>query len=123
MSLRHFRCYYLLAVDLYSRLLEVAKLTDITTLNKVKFLESICVRFGYPEILVSDNAKSFKNFSFQDYCEQHGIRHIFTPPYYPQLNGQVKRFVDTFKRTLYKCIKEKKKSSNCKCFKIVQNYC
>lgn len=39
---------------------------------------------------------------FSAFCQQNGIRHIRTPPFHPQSNGQVERFVGTFKNALKK---------------------
>ncbi|BHF67670.1 hypothetical protein SprV_0301069800 [Sparganum proliferum] len=57
---------------------------------------------GLPEVLVSDNGSQFTSSSFEDFCRQHNIQHLRSPPYQPQSNGQAERFVDTFKRALLK---------------------
>nr|VZI02168.1 unnamed protein product [Spirometra erinaceieuropaei] len=44
----------------------------------------------------------FLSSTFEDFCRQHNIQHLRSPPYHPQSNGQAERFVDTFKRALLK---------------------
>ncbi|BHF70625.1 hypothetical protein SprV_0301367900 [Sparganum proliferum] len=53
-------------------------------------------------LYVSDNGSQFTSSSFEDFCRQHNIQHLCSPPYHPQSNGQAERFVDTFKRALLK---------------------
>ncbi|BHF79290.1 hypothetical protein SprV_0602241000 [Sparganum proliferum] len=67
---------------------------------------SRCHQHGLPEVLVSDNGSQFTSSSFEDFCHQHNIQHLRSPPYHPQSNGQAERFVDTFKRALLKACGE-----------------
>ena len=39
----------------------------------------------------SDHGKEFENIEFEDYCNEHGINHNFSPPRTPQQNGVVER--------------------------------
>jgi hypothetical protein len=44
-------------------------------------------RFGFPRIIVTDNATSFKVEPLIKFCEQYGITLVHSTPYYPQGNG------------------------------------
>ena len=50
---------------------------------------------GVPEVIVTDNGSQFTSQTFQEFCEDLGIKH-------PQLNWQADRLVDTFKRAINK---------------------
>ena len=73
-----------------------------TNSDTIKAQEEIFSRFGVPEILVSDNGKTFTGKEFKDYGSSLAIEHITTPSYNPMSNGRAKMFVDTFERTLRK---------------------
>ncbi|BHF67486.1 hypothetical protein SprV_0301051200 [Sparganum proliferum] len=45
---------------------------------------------------------AFTSSTFEDFCRQHNIQHLRSPPYHPQSNGQAERFADTFRRALLK---------------------
>jgi hypothetical protein len=55
--------------------------------------------YGVPQSIVSDNAAVFKSRIFYNLCFSWGIRHITTPPYYPQAS-QVERFNRNLKAAL-----------------------
>jgi transposase InsO family protein len=39
----------------------------------------------------SDHGREFENSSFEDFCNQHGIKQEFSSPITPQQNGIVER--------------------------------
>ena len=93
---------FLVIVDAFSKWPEVFQMNSCTataTINKLKELFSI---FGLPELLVSDNGTQFKAAAFETFCKQGGIKHVRTPPYHPQSNGQAEKFVDIFKLGMLK---------------------
>ncbi|CAH8588966.1 unnamed protein product [Schistosoma rodhaini] len=73
-----------------------------TSENTISKLSSLFACFGVPEILVTDNGTQFTSSTFKRFCSENGIRHLQSPPYHPQSNGQAERFVDTIKRALLK---------------------
>nr|VZI41216.1 unnamed protein product [Spirometra erinaceieuropaei] len=93
---------YLILVDAYSKWPEIAPLNPATASSTIAFLRRIFSQHGLPEVLVSDNGSQFTSSSFEDFCRQHNVQHLRSPPYHPQSNGQGERFVDTFKRALLK---------------------
>ncbi|BHF70204.1 hypothetical protein SprV_0301325400 [Sparganum proliferum] len=93
---------YLILVDAYSKWPEMAPLNPATASATIAFLRRTFSQHGLPEVLVSDNGSQFTSSSFEDFCRQHNIQHLRSPPYHPQSNGQAERFVDTFKRALSK---------------------
>jgi transposase InsO family protein len=58
----------------------------------IGFLEDIIVRFGCPNIIIIDNAASFKVESLIKFCEQFRISLIHSTPYYPQGNGSAESY-------------------------------
>nr|VZH93017.1 unnamed protein product [Spirometra erinaceieuropaei] len=93
---------YLILVDAYSKWPEIAPLNPATASATIAFLRRTFSQHGLPEVLVSDNGSQFTSSRFEDFCRQHNIQHLRSPPYHPQSNGQAERFVDTFKRALLK---------------------
>ncbi|BHF72626.1 hypothetical protein SprV_0401569400 [Sparganum proliferum] len=93
---------YLILVDAYSKWPEITPLNPATASATIAFLRRIFSQHGLPEVLVSDNDSQFTSSSFEDFCRPHNIQHLRSPPYHPQSNGQAERYVDTFKRALFK---------------------
>ena len=58
-------------------------------------------RFGCPNIIVTDNAATFKAEPLIKFCEQFGITLIHSTPYYPQGNG----LAESSNKSLIKIIK------------------
>ena len=85
---------YLILVDAFSKWPEIVAFRSATTTATISALRRIFSQHGLPEIIVSTQ--------FDNFCHQHVIKHIRSPPYHPQSNGQAERFVDTIKRALLK---------------------
>ena len=93
---------YLVVVDAFSKWPEIIEMANSTTSNTINALQRIFAQFGLPETIVSDNGTQFTSTVFQEYCAENAIKHVRSPPFHPQSNGQAERFVDTFKRALIK---------------------
>ncbi|KFD66196.1 hypothetical protein M514_21483 [Trichuris suis] len=93
---------YLLLVDSFSKWPEICLLERITSESVIDALKTIFSHHGVPLVLVMDNGRRFVSSEFALFCSSNGIWHVCTAPYMPQSNGQVERFVDTFKRALSK---------------------
>ncbi|XP_041451267.1 uncharacterized protein K02A2.6-like [Drosophila obscura] len=81
-------------------------MTATTTENTIAALTAIFAIEGYPKTLVSDNGPQLTSDSFNQFCQLHGISHITTAPFHPASNGLAERFVQTFKTSVSKNIKD-----------------
>ncbi|CAI2736848.1 unnamed protein product [Schistosoma spindalis] len=93
---------YLVVVDALSKWPEINPIIPPTTTKTIQILTEIFSRNGIPDVIVSDNGSQFTSSQFQSFCQRLAIKHLRSPPYHPQSNGQAERFVDTFKRALTK---------------------
>ena len=78
----------LVIIDLYSRY-RVIEVLRTTTSEDIERLNRTFLRFGIPEILLSDNAKNFTSHKMMEFCKRHGILLKHTTPYWTQANGEV----------------------------------
>uniref|UniRef100_A0A915DT16 RNA-directed DNA polymerase n=1 Tax=Ditylenchus dipsaci TaxID=166011 RepID=A0A915DT16_9BILA len=93
---------FLIIVDSFTRWPEIYEMPTISSQATIECLQKVFDRFGYPEVMVSDNGTQFTSDLFRQFCSKYGINHVRSPPYHPQSNGQAERFVDTFKRYMQK---------------------
>nr|XP_050024602.1 uncharacterized protein K02A2.6-like [Dermacentor andersoni] len=93
---------FLAVVDAHSKWPEVCQMRDTSAENTVNRLHEIFSRFGYPEVVVSDNGPQFISAVFSNYLKSIGTRHVRTSAYHPSSNGQAERFVQTLKAALRK---------------------
>ena len=95
---------YLLAVDYYSRDVEiciVSKTCDTAeTILKVKKIFS---RHGICDIFFTDNGPQFASSDSKSFANEWGFEHITSSPRYPQSNGEAERAEQTVKSILNKC--------------------
>lgn len=85
--------YLLVVVDYYSRFMEVVEMQSITAADTISELATIFSRYGLPVSLRVDNGPQFseKCVEFRDFCQENGIKLVNTIPFWPAMNGEVKR--------------------------------
>ncbi|KAH8242556.1 hypothetical protein KR026_008203 [Drosophila bipectinata] len=101
-----FDSMWLICVDAYSQLPFVVQMSSTTTSNTIAVLSSIFAIEGYPKTMVSDNSPQLTADAFEEFCKLHGIKHITTAPFHPPSNGLAERFVQTFKFSVKKNLKD-----------------
>ena len=86
--------YALVIVDDYSRFTWTLFLTHKNeAFHEFKKLAKIVQNQMQLNIasIKTDHGGEFENFFFEKFCEKHGIKHYFSPPRTPELNGVVER--------------------------------
>ena len=94
------RANYLVAVDYFSRYIEVIKLKTMTSQTIIEGLKSMFSRHGIPEIVISDNGPQYSSHKFAEFTSSYKFRHITSSLHYPQSNGQAERTVQIVKMLL-----------------------
>jgi hypothetical protein len=61
--------HILLAVDKFTKWIEVCAVTTVTSKEVAKFIEDITHRFGVPNRIVTDLGKAFTGLDFWDFCQ------------------------------------------------------
>lgn len=73
---------------------------DITTKSTILKYQQIFASYGIPQMIVTDNGRTFTSLEFKKFLQSQGIVHKFTAPYNPATNGQAERFIQTLKQAL-----------------------
>lgn len=79
----------LVIIDYYSRYQEVKFLKTTTSFVIINHLTEMFSRLGFPRSIRADNGRQFVSNEFKQFCSNHNIELIQTPPYWPQANGEV----------------------------------
>jgi transposase InsO family protein len=66
--------HLLVAIDKFSKWIEVRPLNSIRSEQAVAFFTNIIHRFGVPNSIITDNGTQFTGRKFLDFCEDHHIR-------------------------------------------------
>ena len=82
--------HLLVAIDKFSKWIEVRPLTSIRSEHAVAFFTNIVHRFGVPNS-ITDNGTQFTGKKFLDFCDDHHIRVNWAAVAHPMTNGQVER--------------------------------
>jgi ribonuclease HI/transposase InsO family protein len=83
--------HLLVAIDKFSKWIEVRPLTSIRSEQAVAFFTNIIHRFGVPNSIITDNGTQFTRKKFLDFCNDHHIRVDWAAVAHPMTNGQVER--------------------------------
>jgi hypothetical protein len=83
--------HLLVAIDKFSKWIEVRPLTSIGSEQAVAFFTNIIHCFGIPNSIITDNGTQFTGKTFLDFCEGHHIRVDWAAVAHPMTNGQVER--------------------------------
>jgi transposase InsO family protein len=83
--------HLLVAIDKFSKWIEVRPLNSIRSEQAVAFFTNIIHRFGVPNSIITDNGTQFTGRKFLDYYEDHHIRVDWAAVAHPMSNGQVER--------------------------------
>jgi transposase InsO family protein len=86
--------HMLVAIDKFSKWIEVRPLSSIRSEQAVAFFTNIIHRFGVPNSIITDNGTQFTGRKFLDFCEDHHIRVDWAAVAHPMTNGQVERAND-----------------------------
>lgn len=95
--------YILIATNYFIKWVKAISTKRMTTKVVCDFLENnILVRFGVPQIIVTDNISYFTSQELMMFCYDHGISLVNSSNYYPQGNSQVessnKKMVNIMKK-------------------------
>ena len=84
--------YVVSLTDYYSRWPEATILRTVTSTNILQWLDNVSATHGYPKHIKTDNATYLTSHEFKQTLTAWGIQLNFVTPYWPQANGQIKRF-------------------------------
>ncbi|UYV65477.1 K02A2.6-like [Cordylochernes scorpioides] len=97
---------FLLAVDSFSSWVEVSEVPSTSAYFCINFMRNCIARYGFPQVVVSDNGPPFFSSDFGDFLSKNGISHVTSPPYHPKSNGQAEVSVREVKKLLKKQLYE-----------------
>jgi hypothetical protein len=83
--------HLLVAIDKFSKWIEVRPLNSIRSEQAVAFFTNIIHRFRFPNSIITDNGTQSTGKKFLDFCEDHHVRVDWDAVAHPMTNGQVER--------------------------------
>lgn len=77
----------------------------------IQFLENnILSRFGYPQMIIMNNATTFKSRKMVDLCNKYNIFLVHSTIYYPQVNGLAESSNKSLANIIKKLLQENKRN-------------
>jgi transposase InsO family protein len=83
--------HLLVAIDKFSKWVEVRPITNLRAEQAVTFFTDIVYRFGVPNSIITDNGSQFTGRRFLEFYDKFHIRVDWAAVAHPQTNGQVER--------------------------------
>jgi ribonuclease HI/transposase InsO family protein len=84
-------CYLYVAIDKFTKWVEVEPVCTILARSAVKFICGLVSRFGVPNRIITNNSSQFTSGLFREYYALAGIKICFASVTYPRSNGQAER--------------------------------
>jgi transposase InsO family protein len=81
--------HLLVAIDKFSKWVEVRPITNLRVEQAVTFFTDIVCHFGVPNSIITDNGSQFTGRKFLEFCDKFHIRVDWAAVAHPQTNGQV----------------------------------
>ena len=79
--------HLLIAIDKFTKWIEVKPITNIRSEEAVKFFLDIIYRFGVPNCIITDHGSNFTRKKFLDFSDGYGIRIDWASVEHPRTNG------------------------------------
>lgn len=93
---------FLLVVDSHSKWPEVIPMKTTTAEKTITVMRKMFSRYGLPHTVVSDNGPQFVAHEFKEFLKKNNVELIKSAVKHPASNGEVERFVQTFKQSMKK---------------------
>ncbi|RDX66569.1 gag-pol, partial [Mucuna pruriens] len=101
--------FLIVAVDYFTKWIEAEPVAVISAERIKRFLwKKIVCRFGLPAVIVSDNGTQFASKTTAEFCQELGIKQVFTSVEHPQMNGQAEAANRVILRGLRRRLEEAK---------------
>ncbi|CAL8136546.1 unnamed protein product [Orchesella dallaii] len=78
--------YCLVLVDQLTSWVELKPMPCGTSKRVINFIEEIFCRFGFPKVILTDNASYFISNAMKQFCKEWGIKLRTSSAYHPQVN-------------------------------------
>ena len=93
--------FYIVAlIDDHSRYVCAQVVNSITSSDIIKFLSNVFMYFGFCGKITTDNGVQFNSSEFTEYLRCHGIVHIRSVVYNPQVNGSIEQVSKNLRKLL-----------------------
>lgn len=97
---------FLMVMDAHSKWPEIINFKNNTKAYRlIEECKILFTRHGLPLHCVTDGGPQFRSDEFQSFLKRNGVKHSFSPPYHPAINGAAENFVQTFKDKVTKIVK------------------
>ena len=101
--------YVQVAIDYYSREVEIWALPDIETQTVLQpLIDDVVCRHGLPDVILTDRGNPYVSNISEELFRVLGIQHRKSAAHHPQGNGLVERYNRTFKQVVRKWVIAKK---------------
>lgn len=92
--------YVLAVIDDYSRFPEIEIVHSTSAKAVIPKLDRIFATYGVPQVVKSNNGPPFNGCEFAQFAKYLGFKHRKVTTLWPEVNGEVERFMKTFGKVL-----------------------